>query len=393
MRKKIVATAAAGVVAGGVLFNSPGAKAILGIGDTVFDPTLYGLTELGHQLLERVVTKMQDMLVDSITSLGGLLDDKLTAGFTQTANYLKAQIGAQQQIADASNTVNARFQRDLRNAAIRDEHVANPEFCVAADAGQTPIVASVSSFAVASSIATVSDRRGEALPGTPAHFGTAQAVQANNRLHYGRYCSETEAQAGLCAQTALPNADQHASNLFGTGTYADQDAVNAANDYRTTLIQPVVPAALRADQLASLSGQDALPRRRSYNARMSLANGVVGYSIAVQTPSVPLTEQQQRQLVAQGLPPQTTGSWLTVLRLEANRRMADPAWHANLQRMPPASVMREIAVQLALGNYMKSQEYQLNLYRAALDATKVAQTEEQNYRDAVQMPSPDMAAN
>ena len=82
-----------------------------------------------------------------------------------------------------------------------------------------------------------------------------------------------------------------------------------------------------------------------------------------------------------------------MLRLEANRRMADPAWHANLQRMPPASVMREIAVQLALGNYMKSQEYQLNLYRAALDATKVAQTEEQNYRDAVQMPSPDMAAN
>ena len=31
--------------------------------------------------------------------------------------------------------------------------------------------------------------------------------------------------------------------------------------------------------------------------------------------------------------------------------------------------------------------------KTALDATKVAQTEEQNYRDAVQMPSPDMAAN
>ena len=391
-RASLLATAA-GVVAGGILFNSPGVKAVAGVGDIVTDPKLYDVMAAVQAAVVQVIGKMQDALVDKFTDVGNLLDDKLSAGFTQTANYMKASVGAQQQIADASNTVNARVQRDFRNAQIRDEHTANPQFCAAADGGQGPIAASVSSFGVAAAIQQVADRRGEAVPGTPAYYGTAQAVQAINNLHMRRYCSETEAQAGLCAQTALPNADQHAANLFGAGTYDGQDAVNAANDFKTNLLQPVVPAALRADQMTSLGGQEALPRRRSYNARMSLAGSVLSYAIAVQTPSVPLSAQQQQQLRAQGLPAQATGSWLTALSLEVNRRMADADWHASLQAMPPASVQREIAVQLALGNYLNLQKYRLGLYQASLTATRVAQTEEQAFREAVQMPTPDMASN
>ena len=60
--------------------------------------------------------------------------------------------------------------------------------------------------------------------------------------------------------------------------------------------------------MTSLGGQEALPRRRSYNARMSLAGSVLSYAIAIQTPSVPLSAQQQQQLRAQGLPAQATGS-------------------------------------------------------------------------------------
>ena len=378
-----VAAVLGGIAVGAVLFNSQDAKAVLGIGDTVTDPGLYGVMADVQAAVVKVIGDMQTALVNKFTNIGNLLDDKLTAGFTQTANYAKAQIGAQQQITDASNIATTQVRRAFRNAEIRDEHTANPQFCNAADNSQTPIVASIAAENVAGSIQVVADRRGEAVPGT----------QAINRLHYARYCSETEAQAGLCTQGALANADQHAANLFGAGTYAGQDGVNTANDFKTNLLQPIVPAALRADQMASLSGQDALPRRRSYNARMSLAGSVVSYVIAVQSPSVPLTAQQQQQQRAEGLPAQATGSWLTATSLEVNRRMSDAGWHASLQAMPPASVQREIAVQLALSNYLAMQNYRVGLYQASLSAALVAQAEEANFREAVQMPSPNMAGN
>ena len=389
-----VAAVLGGIVVGAALFSSQGAKAVLGVGDTVTDPGLYGVMAAMQDAVVKVISDMQTALVNKFTNIGTLLDDKLTAGFTQTANYAKAQIGAQQQITDASNTANAQVRRAFRNAEIRDEHTANPQFCNAADNSQTPIVASIAAENVAGSIQVVADRRGEAVPGSPAYYGQAQAVQAINKLHYARYCSETEAQAGLCTQGALANADQHGANLFGAGTYVGQDGVNTANDFKTNLLQPIVPAALRADQLTSLSGQDALPRRRSYNARMSLAGSVVSYVIAVQSPSVPLTaQQQQQQQRAEGLPPQATGSWLTATSLEVNRRMSDAGWHASLQAMPPASVQREIAVQLALSNYLAMQNYRVGLYQVSLSAARVAQAEEASFHEAVQMPSPNMAGN
>lgn len=388
MRKQLLQTTAA-LVVGGVLFNVTPARADL--------PTIDVAVQWAVQQLQtaatNAVTSIGTQITSSVTNMETSVNDLLTKGFTQNANYAKAQVGAQQQITDASNMANARFSRDMRNAQIRDEHTANPQFCLAADHGQAPVMASIASHNVARAIQDIADRRGEAVPGTPAYLGQAQAVQAINKLHMSRYCSTEESTAGLCSKTALPNADQHATNLFGSGTYDGQDAVNAANDFKTNLIQPVVPTGLRADQLTSLTGQDAWARRRSYNARMSLAGSVVSYAIAVQTPSVPLTSQQQKQLTAQGLPAQTEGSWLTAVTLEVNRRLSDPGWHGALQSMPPASVLREIATQLALGNYLAMQNYRVGLYDATLNAARVAQTEEVNFKESVQMPTPNMAAN
>lgn len=388
MRKDLLRTTAI-VALGGVLFTASPAKADL--------PTLDAITHflLGamQTALSNAISSVGSQITGAVTGMQTSVNNMLRDGFTQNANYAKAAVGAQQGIADANNMVHARLSRDLRNVQIRDEHTANPQFCNAVDNTQTPIVASISSYNVAQAIQLVADRRGEAVPGTPGYYGQAQAVQAINRLHMTRYCSEVESQAGLCTRSTYPNADQQASNLFGTGTYPGQDGVNAANDFRTNLLQPIVPAALRADQISSLSGQDAWARRRAYNARMSLAGSVLSYAIAVQTPSVPLTAQQQRQQRSEGLPAQTTGSWLTAISLEVNRRMSDAGWHASLQAMPPASVQREIAVQMALSNYLAMQNYRIGLYQSSLSATRVAQTEEANFNEAVQMPTPGMAAN
>ena len=388
MRSRLLTTTAI-VMLGGALFTVVPARAQW----ATIDVATGALITMMQNAVTSMISNVGGQITSAVTGMQTSVNDMLRDGFTQNANYAKAAVGAQQGIADANNMVQARLSRDLRNVQIRDEHTANPQFCNAADNSQTPIIASISSHNVARAIQLVADRRGEAVPGTPAYYGQAQAVQAVNRLHMNRYCSEVEAQAGLCTRSTIPNADQQATNLFGTGTYPGQEGVNAANDFRTNLLQPIVPAALRADQISSLTGQDAWARRRSYNSRMSLAGSVLSYAIAVQTPSVPLTAQQQQQLRAEGLPAQTTGSWLTAVSLEVNRRMSDAGWHASLQAMPPASVQREIAVQMALGNYIAMQTYRLGLYQASLTATQVAQTEERNFNEAVQMPTPSMASN
>jgi hypothetical protein len=319
----------------------------------------------------------------------------LTAGFTQEANYAKAQVGAQQQIADASNTAMARFQRDVRNSEIRDQQTPNVQNCTALDSGQVVTAASLQGWRAAQTIESVMDPRGEALIGTPAYYGAGQAMEAAGQVHLSRYCSSTEAAAGLC--TAAPaqtqNADQRASSLFGTDNLVDQNGVNAANDFATNLIQPIVPAALRGDQLTSINGQDAAARRREYNARMSLARSAIDLAIGQQTPGVTLTSQQQQLLTNEGLTPPASGSWLQALSLEVTRRISDVSWAAGLQAMPPASVEREIATELALSNYLALQNYRVTLLSSTLSAAQLSAAEERDFRPTTEMPSPSMASN
>jgi hypothetical protein len=149
---------------------------------------------------------------------------------------------------------------------------------------------------------------------------------------------------------------------------------------------------LRGDQLNSAAGQDAAVRRRSYNARLSLTQSVVDQEIGMQTPSVPLTALQQQYLSNIGLPPQTTGSWLQVLQIESERRLSDLTWAATLQSMPPAAVEREIAIELALGNYLQFQIFKLGLQQTTIAATHLAHAVEHDYQPTVQMPAPSIAA-
>jgi hypothetical protein len=61
--------------------------------------------------------------------------------------------------------------------------------------------------------------------------------------------------------------------------------------------------------------------------------------------------------------------------------------------MPPASVEREIATELALSNYLAMQQYRVSLLHATIAATQLSATEETNFHPTTEMPSPPMAAN
>ena len=271
MRAKLLGSAAVGVIVGGIMFNGPSARGGI-IGDIVSDPQSYLTMATMQGAITSVTSKMQDSLVNKFTDIGNLLDDKLTNGFTQITNYSKATVGAQQQIADANNTVMATFQKDIRNAELRDEHTLSPQACAALNLGQAITVGAGQAWKVRQALGTVTDPRGEAGPGTPAYAGQGQAAAAITQLHLTRYCSQTEAAAGLCTvDPARENLDQRSSSLIGVPSYDGQPGVDAANDYATNLIQPIPPAASRGDGLTSVAGQDAQARRRGYNAMVSLS--------------------------------------------------------------------------------------------------------------------------
>ncbi|ATQ70871.1 hypothetical protein CQW49_23260 (plasmid) [Methylosinus trichosporium OB3b] len=393
-------SATTGVVIGAVVFGAAPANAQLAVFDETSIAVQQGLQKLQDQANNflNTITGQLGLNGPLASLLGsnsyGDVTTLLRQGFTQNANYSKAQVSAQRQIADASNSAMARFERDKRNAVIRDEHVVSPLHCAHLDNGQTITVGAGQSWKVAAAIQTVADQRGEAAKGTPSYYGAAQAVEAINMLHYSRYCSADEAAAGFCSASQRENADQRASSLFGTGTYDGQDGVNSANDYVTNLVQPIVPTAQRGGQMTSLVAKEASVRRRQYESRISLARSVLNEVLAAQSPSVPLNAAQKQQMQNEGLTAVDTGSWVQALQLDVHRRYSDVNWAAQLQSMTPAAVEREIANELAVTNYLLLENYRMAMKNASVNATTLAAVAErdlQTLKPAVELPTPNLS--
>jgi hypothetical protein len=394
-RSSFIALAAVGLACGSILYSAKPAYADL----PVIDPT--SIAEEVKQLAQETGILNVLQAVESIetgisSAIGpvtyGSTNTLLQEGFTQEANYSKASIGAIQNITDASNEAMAQYDLQLRDAQIRDEQTASPSACTDLDNGVSTQAAAIQGDAVGYTLGDIEDVRDESGPNTPSYYGQAQGVASESAEHLSYYCDQNDVDAGLCASTdvATADADQRFSSLFGSGTYANQTAVTTAKDYVINLIEPVAPAALRGDQLNSIVGQDAAIQRRSYNARISLAQNVIDNIIGMQSPSVPLTAQQQAFLTEIGIPQETTGSWLQVLQINAESRVSDINWNAELQSMPPAAVEREVALELALNNYLQFQIFKIDLQNAALAATNLAQTAQRDFQPAVQMPTPNI---
>ena len=403
-RAKLLATTASAFIAGAVLINTVPALADLPVIDigAIAQETISVVKETGILDVLNTMSEVQSTINSTLGSINkaiggttyGDTNTLLQEGFTQEANYSKASVSAQQQITDASNEAMAQFHLQMRDAQIRDQQTASPTQCLSLDGGVSTAAAAIQGFDVGYQIAATHNLRAQAAPNMPSYYGEAQGVASMEAEHVNYYCDANDSAAGLCGTaSATPDADQEFSSLFGSGTYASQQAVNAAKDYATNLIEPVAPAALRGNQLTSLAGQNAALLRRSFNARMSLAQSILDNNIGMQTPSVPLTAAQQQYITNQGLPPQQTGSWLQVLQIEAQRRVSDVNWNAQLQAMPPASVEREVATELALNTYLQFEIYKIELQHTTVSAAQLAQTAERDYAPTAPMPVPSMAAN
>jgi len=394
-RSKLLAMTALSIAAGGISLTPKPAFADFPVIDiSSIAQEIKEVTDLGG--IESAINSLLGSNGPLATLMGnnafGTVQQLLQEGFTQEANYSKASIGAMENITDASNEAMAQYQLQLRDAEIRDEQTASPTACADLDNGVSTQAAAIQGDQVGNALEDIHDQRDESGPPSPSYYGTAQGVASLNAEHLTYYCDANDQAAGLCANSiiATADADQRFSSLFGSGTYADQTAVTTAKDYAINLIEPVAPTGLRGDQLSSIAGQDAAVARRSFNARISLAQSVIDDLVGKQSPSVPLTAQQQTYLTDEGLPQQTTGSWLQVLQINAEMRASDINWNAQLQNMPPAAVEREVAIELALNNYLLFQVYMTDLKNTAINATNMAQIAEHNFQPAVQMPTPNI---
>ncbi len=402
-RFSLYTSTALGIALGGVLFNAAPAYADLPTIDfAAITQAIQQNSTLSSMLstIHTVSTTINDVKTyanNILNSLGdntfGTVQSLLQQGFTQNANYSKATINANRDIADASNVAMAGFQTQVRQVQIRDEHTVSPEACHALDGGVSTNAAGVQGFDVAWTIGRIHSARGRADLGMPSYFGEAQGVASMSKQHIGRYCDQKDVDAGLCATpAAAPDADSDVGSLFNGGTYADQAAVDAAKDYATNLIQPVAPAAIRGAQLSSVEGQDAAVRRRSYDARMSLAYSVVDEQIGMRAPSVPITAEQTAYLTSVGLHAPASGSisWLTALQIEAERRASGVSWAATLQNAPPATVSREIAIELAMTNFLLFQNLKQGQKQNALLSTILAEGVDRNFTPAARLPIPNV---
>jgi hypothetical protein len=361
----VLAAGASGLVLGATILTPQRARAF-GFGDII--ALIQAVQTVGSD-----VTNMQSALTSKLQSVQSFINNQLGSGFTQISNYIKGQTGATEQIMDASNQANAIVQRQTLNAGVVEQHVVTPQTCDSLTNGQSIVAAGDQVSAIGTVINAVQNARGEAQPDTPSYNGLAQGVQAMNQLHYSLYCSPNDVAAGLCGNpSATPDADQQADTILGQPTVNGQTGLNNANNFATVLIQPVAPAAIRGSQLASNAGQTAIIARRHYNAQMSLARQVVSNIIAQRTPTVTLTTAQENELQAEGKPVVTTASWLEAVELDADRRESNIQWRANLVAEPPATVQREIAVELAEQNYLAVAAYRLSQQKAMLEAAMLA---------------------
>ncbi|MBS0965826.1 hypothetical protein JK165_06925 [Acetobacter okinawensis] len=307
-------------------------------------------------------------------TLGGI-DGDLGKGFGQLTNYLKGQVGAQQQIADANNMVQAELAKEVRHAEIQDLHAVNRQDCLNLEGGQAQIVAARQSSDVALALDVAKGARTRAEKGTPSWEGSGQASQANNNAHFSKYCDDAEADAGLCKlpDATMKGADQAATSMFTPPVYHGQDAIDRANAYGVTLIEPVAPAAQRGSAITSTAGQQQLPFRRSYNAALHLAHMIVDHVLSQRAETITLSAAQKAEAQREGLTVTDQGSSWEATELEINRKYSGTDWQADLQAMSSdKSVLIQIALLDAQRNWLLWNAYKLQEMTAVADAKRLA---------------------
>ena len=155
-----------------------------------------------------------------------------------------------------------------------------------------------------------------------------------------------------------------------------------------TLFPSVPNSAFLGPALTSTTAQQSLPGRRAYVAAISLAHDIVHDVLSWHSGTVTLYDAQKAEAVREGITQTYTGSTWDATELEVNRRYGGTDWQADLQAMPPKSVMVQIALLDAQRNWLLWQQLKLDQKRAMAEAAQLAVAAEHHLQVPAPAPTP-----
>ena len=184
----------------------------------------------------------------------------------------------------------------------------------------------------------------DAAPGRLVSSST-EAMQARLKEHRNKFCTQAEANAGLCTLSTLPGGDTNAALLFEPA-----DDSSLTTEARTAYIQHVVGApdqALDKKAGASPAGETYLVEKNRKDSLMSIP----AYSLAV------IDAANTRSTQFSGKSPNE------VLKLRVNQYFGGKEaqqWSGNLARQSQRGLLVEAAKMGGLEVWIHQQQYEQN---------------------------------
>lgn len=186
--------------------------------------------------------------------------------------------------------------------------------------------------------------------------------------HLSHYCSQSEAQAGLCVASdhhATP-PDLNASTLFGNKVLANRHEQDAASIYVRNLTNPL-PVPLLPPELMFKNA------RKHVLTKQGKENLLAKYR---QQTLVSLAQESYLNILAERMPYESenseVNSRLSVLSKEANRRFNDMDWYKQMNTASTEALLREVANMMALQLALDFRQSQREERMEALMAAQVS---------------------
>ena len=289
----------------------------------------------------------------------------------QLSGYQAQGTKAVVQALDAQTRLQAQTVREAHETRSRQAHRPVPNGCAAVTglAGLGPSRAAADR--ARGRAADVETARIANDPSVVQAAGSAADTAARFDTMLSTHCSAARmaGDAAACrGEAALHAADLRPANLFDRSTFADRQALHTAVELSRNLAAPIVHDPL---PLAS-AGTDQERRRvllgRAADARTALASDYFAHARSLRAPGADLGAWAAAVAPSPERDPARPVSRYELIETLASRRFDDPNWFVNLQAMPEAALLRELATLQAMSLMLDWERFRLDERRGAIDA-------------------------
>lgn len=293
------------------------------------------------------------------------LNATIAVGFGKVSADIQRQTAALRVMEEGSTAVRTQLFMEKVRADAAVKHELSPRACFEIAAAKASTTAGEE---VHQAVATVNRMLQER---TLFTANTSAAIRKMYDEHASKYCSQQDADLGLCqvADPSLQNADVRADTLLNTPAYAGGQA-EAAGAFVRNLTNPVptqmIPRALEATP----QGKMFVAGQYIEQARASLAANSLNMQLAERTPIKGLGA------VAGLNKPDVSRQEL--LESLVRNRFESPAWYKMVAGFSTENMLREANKMQALALWMDLQRYKTDERISAITAVNLAINAKQN---------------